>query len=283
MIIIKLKGGLGNQLFQYGFGRLISNKRNEQLKLDISSLGSAKDTKRSFVLDKFNIKAEIASKEEIQKYAPSAFARFTKQKILREFHIGWQPQLLTSQKKYFEGYWQSYLYLDPIKDKLLQEITLKNPFTDYYKQISSQIKNSLSVAIHIRRGDFTDNQKIKSIHQTITLEYFQKAFSLIESKLQNNTYFVFSDDIAWVKTNLKTNSPTTYVSPDNASDEVQELILMSQCQHQIIANSTFSWWAAYLNQNLNKIVIAPKKWNNKYQKHYQHLLPKDWLSLNNFK
>lgn len=283
MLIVKLKGGLGNQLFQYGFGRLISNKRNEQLKLDISSLGSAKDTKRSFVLDKFNIKAEIASKEEIQKYAPSAFARFTKQKILREFHIGWQPQLLTSQKKYFEGYWQSYLYLDPIKDKLLQEITLKNPFTDYYQQISSQIKNSLSVAIHIRRGDFTDNQKIKSIHQTITLEYFQKAFSLIESKLQNNTYFVFSDDIAWVKTNLKTNFPTTYVSPEKNSEATQELILMSQCQHQIIANSTFSWWAAYLNQNLNKIVIAPKKWNNKYQKHYQHLLPKDWLSLNNFK
>ncbi len=276
MLIVKLKGGLGNQLFQYGFGRFLANKRNEQLKLDISSMGSAKDTKRKYVLDKFNIKTGIASTEEIQKYAPSAFARFFKQKIFREFNIGWQPHLLTSQKNYFEGYWQSYLYLDPIKDKLLQEITLKNPFTDYYQQISSQIKNSNSVAIHIRRGDFADNQKIKSIHQTINIDYFKKALELINTKITNPIFFIFSDDIAWVKTNLKTNGQNIYVSPEKNSEATQELILMSQCQHQIISNSTFSWWAAYLNQNTNKIVIAPKKWNNKYQGHYQHLLPQEW-------
>ncbi len=276
MIIIKLKGGLGNQLFQYGFGRLISNKRNEQFKLDISSLGSAIDTKRDFTLDKFNINAEIASTEEIQKYAPSPFTKFLQQKILRQFYIGWQPQLITSQKKYFEGYWQSYLYLDPIKDKLLQEITLLNQFTDYYQNISEQIKNTTSVAIHIRRGDFAENKKIKSIHQTINLNYYHQALKIINSKVTNPIVFVFSDDIAWVKKNLSTKGQTIYVSPEKNSEATQELILMSQCQHQIISNSTFSWWAAYLNQNPNKIVIAPKKWNNRYQRHYAHLIPGEW-------
>jgi len=271
MVIVKLKGGLGNQLFQYGFGRLLANKRNEPLKLDISSLGNDKDTRRKLALDKFNIKAEIANADEIQKYAPSVFAKFIKQKIFREFHIGWQPQLLTSQDNYFEGYFQSYLYIDPIKKELIEEITLKSMINGYYQNISEQIKNTASVAIHIRRGDF-----IKSIHQTITLGYFQKALELIQSKLQNITYFVFSDDIAWAKANLKNLQPIIYVSPDQDSDEAQELILMRQCQHQIIANSTFSWWAAYLNQNPNKIVIAPKKWNNKYQRHYQNLIPGEW-------
>jgi len=279
MIIVKLKGGLGNQLFQYSFGRRLSLLRNDDLKLDTTHLGTKKDTKRAYTLDSFAICATMATKPEIQKYKPSLFTNFINMKLLREFYIGWHPELLKAKQNYFEGYFQSYKYTDPIKNVLLQEISLKNKFNDYYQNISEQIKNTTSVAIHIRRGDFADNQKIKSIHQTITLEYFQKALGLIESKLQNISYFIFSDDIAWVKKNLKTNQPTIYVSPDKNSDEAQELILMSSCQHQIIANSTFSWWAAYLNQNEQKIVIAPKKWNNKYQKHYQHLLPEEWITL----
>ncbi len=276
MIIIKLKGGLGNQLFQYGFGRLISNKRKEQFKLDISSLGSLKDTHRTFALDKFNIKAEIATHADLKKYQPLPITRLIKQKIFRQFNIGYIPSLLTSQQIYFEGYFQSYKYFDPIKNELVNEISLKDKFHEYYQNISNQLQNINSVAIHIRRGDFAENKKIKSIHQTINLNYYHQALELINSKVTNSIIFVFSDDIAWVKKNLSTKGQTIYVSPEKNSEATQELILMSQCQHQIISNSTFSWWAAYLNQNPNKIVIAPKKWNNRYQRHYAHLIPGEW-------
>lgn len=276
MLIIKLKGGLGNQLFQYGFGRLLAEQRNEQLKLDISALGKGKDTKRNFDLTKFNIQADLATLDDLEKYTPSPYIRFIKQKIFRQFNIGYVPSLLSSKKHYFEGYFQSYKYLDPIRDKLVTEITLKKPLDNYYQNISNQIIANQSVAIHIRRGDFANNQKIRSIHQTIDINYYQQALDLIKNKLSNPVYFVFSDDIAWAQKNLITNKPTIYVAAEKNSDPAQELILMSQCQHQIIANSTFSWWAAYINQNQNKIVISPKKWNNKYQKHYRDLLPKNW-------
>lgn len=279
MIIVKLKGGLGNQLFQYAFGTFLSSQKNESLKLDISSLGSKNDTKREYQLNKFNIKAGISSPEELKKFKPSAWSDFLHKKILRQFHIGWEPNILQSKSTYFEGYFQSYKYLDSIRNQLLSEITLKNPIANTYQEILNKIKNTNSVAIHIRRGDFTDNQKIKLIHQTINLDYYQKAITIIKQKIANPTWYIFSDDIEWAKANLQIDQLTIFVSPPEGSDQAQELILMSKCKHQIIANSTFSWWAAYLNQNPNKIVIAPKKWNNRYQKYYQHLLPNDWITL----
>jgi hypothetical protein len=271
MIIVKLKGGLGNQLFQYAFGTFLCKQRNESLKLDISSLGSSKDTKREFKLDKFNIKTNIASQKEINKYKPSDFSDFLHKKILRQFNIGWKSTLLQSKSTYFEGYWQSYKYFTAIRNQLLSEITLKNTITNIYQEFLEKIKNSNSIAIHIRHGDFIKNKS----HGICDINYYQNAIEIIKNKITNPTLFIFSDDIPWVKQNLKTDLPIFYIFQTDP-DEVQELMLMSQCQHQIIANSTFSWWGAWLNQNPNKIVIAPKKWNNRYQKYYKYLLPDEW-------
>ena len=135
-------------------------------------------------------------------------------------------------------------------------------------------KSANSVAIHIRRGDFVKNAS----HGICDINYYQNAIEIIKNKIPAPTLFVFSDDLPWVQQNLKTELPIVYVSQLEL-DETEELMLMSQCQHQIIANSTFSWWGAWLNQNPEKIIIAPKKWNNRYQKHYKYLVPEEWITL----
>lgn len=282
MLIVKIKGGLGNQLFQYAFGRLLSIKKNIPVKYDILSVNQ-KDIHRDFKLDKFNTKVVLASLEEINKNKYpfgliSKIRRWTKQKIFRNHNIGYSEKILDSKEKYFEGYWQSYKYLDPIKDKLLEEITLKNPIDQKFSDIINKINQTNSVSVHIRRGDYVNDPKTKAIHCTFGLEYYVKAFEIIKTKVQNPFLFVFSDDIEWVKENLKTDLPIFYVSDPNMPD-FENFIIATYCKHHIIANSSFSFWIAWLNQKLNKIVIAPKKWSNLYQKEYKGICPEDWIRI----
>ncbi|MFA6226873.1 MAG: alpha-1,2-fucosyltransferase [Candidatus Paceibacterota bacterium] len=285
MIITKIKGGLGNQLFQYAFGRYISINQKDILKLDTDSETSGKDTVREFTLNNFNINAEIATPSEILKVKYplgifSKFIRIFKSKILRIHNIGYIPNILNASEKYFDGFWQSYKYLEPIKNELLKEITLKQTIEAKYSALLTQIRNTNSVSIHIRRGDYVNDQRTKSAHFTFGLEYYEKAIQIIKEKIQDPIFFVFSDDIEWAKENIKTNSTTTFIiKPTIVEKDEEEIILMSLCKHNIIANSSFSWWGAWLNQNPGKIVIAPKKWNNRYQKEYKDLLPPDWIKI----
>lgn len=283
MITVKLKGGLGNQLFQYSFGRLLSHKNNQELKLDTTNLSGSKDTFRQYALDVFNINAHIANNYEIasNKYPLGFVSKITKifnQKILRKYNIGYNDHLLKSKSKYFEGYFQNHKYLEPIRDILLSDITLKESIEDKYKDLFQKILENNSVSIHIRRGDYVNDKKTKKAHYVFGLEYYQKAIQVIKERLQNPIFFIFSDDIDWVKQNLKINEETYYVSNDNIKD-YEELIIMSKCKHNIIANSSFSFWGAWLNQNKDKIVIAPHRWNNKFIKEYRDLLPEDWIKI----
>lgn len=285
MIIVKLKGGLGNQLFQYAFGRLIALKRGEDLKLDKDILGQRGDTYRSYGLDAFNIKAEIASQEEVLKlkypYGLISKAwRLFKAKFLRIFNIGYKKSLLKTKARYLEGFFQSYKYLEPIKNELKKEFSLKNDNLKIkYPAILEEIRSTESVAIHIRRGDYVSNIKVNKAHFVCDLNYYEKAFRLIKDKLKERNleakFFIFSDDIAWAKDNLKEES-CIFVSRPEFLD-YEELILMSKAKHNIIANSSFSFWSAWLNSNPEKIVIAPTLWNRKYQRAYKDLLPEDWL------
>jgi hypothetical protein len=277
MIIVKLKGGLGNQLFQYTFGKYFSIKNNVEFKIDNGINSNKQDTYRKYLLDNFNIKEEIATEEEVAsaKYPLGIISKIWrgfKSKILKIHNIGWNPKILKSKVKYFDGFWQSYKYLEPIRDTLLKEITLNEPVEN------NLIPNSNSVSIHIRRGDYVDDKKTKSAHLTFGMEYYNEAIKIIKEKIENPVFYVFSDDIEWVKENFKIDSPTVFVSKPEIKD-FEELMIMSKCKHNIIANSSFSFWGAWLNQNPNKIVIAPKKWNNIYQKEYKYLLPEEWIKI----
>ncbi|MEY2701667.1 MAG: hypothetical protein RLY43_300 [Bacteroidota bacterium] len=285
MIITKLKGGLGNQLFQYAFGRYLAEKNNDTLKLDIIGLQqNSKDTLRFYLLDKFNITAGIANRDEIQKIKNplgffSKIFRFLKTKIFRKFYIGFEEKLLKLKGNiYLDGYFQSELYFKEIESILKKEFTLKNSLSQIAQKIEEQIHNKgASVSIHIRRGDYITDSSAAKAHGTCDLNYYAQAISKISSSVTNPAFFIFSDDIEWVKENLKVEN-ATYVSNPNLT-EYEELILMSKCKHNIIANSTFSWWAAWLNLNINKIVITPKQWRKDMNSDTLQIIPTSWIQI----
>ena len=298
MTIIKLKGGLGNQLFQYAFGRLIASRRGEELKLDKDILGAKRDTYRTYSLDNFNIRATLAVPDEIKraKY-PYGFVskgwRLIKAKVFRIYHIGYETKMLKTRAPYLDGYFQSHRYLELLRAELLEEVSLKEDLSKKYGSLMAEMAATASVAVHIRRGDYISDAKTKRAHFICDLAYYEKALALMSKKINEfgknvsgksipapdkifaPVFYIFSDDIAWAKENLRGGFRLVFVSNPEMKD-YEEMMLMSKCRHNIIANSSFSFWGAWLNQNPDKIVIGPKKWNNKYPAAYCDLMPGEW-------
>lgn len=299
MIVTRISGGLGNQFFQYALGKNISLKNNDELKLDIGffDLGIEKD--RSFKLLNFNISANISNENDLKKIGiPDMVEQNLYSKIMRKVHVTLQNlktvenRTIVTEKNsmfdskilkienscYLSGIWQSEKYFKDIEDTIRKEFTLKNETTEYFKTWASKIENCESVCLHVRRGDYVKSQKTNAFHGTCSLEYYNEAINLILKKIKEPTFFVFSDDIDWVKDNLKIDYPKFFVS-DKRLPDYEELVLMSKCKHNIIANSTFSWWGAWLNNNKDKIVIAPKKWFNVESINTEDLIPEGWIRI----
>lgn len=285
MIITNLKGGLGNQMFQYALGRKLSLHNNDQIKLDIS--GYPRQNLRSYRLDAFNIVENIARAEEIKKFKypygilSMAWRRFSF-KILRRFHIGWEPRLLAKLEKkqnvYLDGFWQSYRYLEDVVDVIKKDFTLKEPLEKVCPELIHQIEATNSISLHIRRGDYVADTKTQKHHGSCSLDYYRQAVDLVAKKVVNPTFFIFSDGIDWVKNNLSISHPVIYVSNPELQD-YHELILMSLCHHNIIANSSFSWWGAWLNDHSDKIVISPSRWVNNNSVKIDDLIPPTWIKI----
>jgi len=284
MFISKLKGGLGNQIFQYALGRNLSLKNNTDLKLDISWFKNLKPTKvtaREYGLKYFNIKEDFATEEEIRK-----IKRFSKipfiSKMKKEKTRDFDSSILSFKKNvYLEGYWQSEKYFKDIREILLKDLILKNTPSDDFKKIKEKINNlENTVSIHIRHGDYSQNPKENKRHTALPIKYYENAINFIKTKIQNPVFFVFSDDIKWCKENFK-NLENVYFADKNIPD-YEELILMSKCKNNIIANSSFSWWGAWLNQNTNKIVIVPQKWfgNPDIKYNMDDKIPENWIKIN---
>ena len=255
-----LKGGLGNQLFQYAFGRFIS--KNKLLALDTSSY-SFDRRKRKYYLNKLNIKAT--------NFSNIYLSRFIK-KVSKEYkeknEFSFKSNLNNSSYSYFNGYWQHYKYPEINRSILLKELSPK---------ISKTIlmpKNS--VVIHIRRGDYVQDEETKKLYHQLPLIYYQKAIKNIEKKVTSPKYYIFSDDIVWVKNNFKIEQTHQIIE---GNDPITDLTLMSRCSHFITANSTFSWWGAWLSQEKDKIVITPKKWFKNKSSTPKGLIPKGWITL----
>lgn len=286
MIIVNLKGGLGNQMFQYAFGRKLSLKNKDLLKLDTAGLARANeigDIYRPFSLDAFAIEKNIATAEEVRrvKYPygiVSKLLRWIRFRLLKQNNVFWDPKKVHRTGDLFlDGYWQSPKYFEDVRETLLSDFKLEEPLRGYVKEIADTITQSTSVSIHVRRGDYAQNPRVLKEFGLCTSNYYQNAITLIRERYPEAVYFVFSDDIAWTKENLPLPQETVFVSDPSLSD-VQELTLMSLCKHIIIANSTFSWWAAWLNQNPGKTVIAPTPWfDNKPADPY--LIPDSWIQI----
>lgn len=293
MITVKLKGGLGNQLFQYAFGRAVSLKLETPLVLDVSGYENQSDidVPREFQLDCFNLQATISNKViETKIGLCKRVIDNIKNKIKDTAnpyngYIFEPNNLDVKDGAHLEGFWQSEKYFSDIETVLRYDLTLKEKlgekaklFTERIKQVSDN--GGVSVSLHVRRGDFLTNKYSNAYHGALDLTYYQKAISTIHSKLCSKpiVLFVFSDDILWVKENLKTEIPYVCVSRPEILD-CEELILMSKCNHNIIANSSFSWWGAWLNSKKDKIVIAPKRWIKDSRANTNDVTPLDWIKI----
>lgn len=283
MIILKLKSGLGNQMFMYAVARRIALDNSDILKFDLSWFGNYKnkDIPRELGIDKFNISLVKASEAEILPLLPGKIKVFW-EKLIGKFFLNYHHKfhkniLKTGGSRYLEGYFQSYKYFDSIRDMILEDFQLKDGFSKVGDEIRKLILASgESVGVHIRRGDFAGvNEGYNGLYG---VDYYKKAVNIIATKFNSPSFFIFSDDIEWAKNNLKFDFPMEFVSRPGLSD-AEEIILMSICRHQIIANSTFSWWSAWLNQNPNKTVIVPARWLKKQDINTEDLLPKEWTKI----
>lgn len=276
MIYVKLISGLGNQLFQYVLGRKVSILKKTSLKLDVSFFEN--QDLRSYKLNHYNINAAIATDDEIEniigiytkddiyskvyrraeKLLPKHYKRYFKE----DKWWLYEPDVLkTFPNVYLDGYWQHYKYFEHIDTEIFNELTLKDTTECAGYNIFEQVKqDNSSVSIHIRRGDYIDDPEANNLMGVLPLQYYNTAIERIKEKVNNSRFYVFSDDLNWAQDNFKINFPVTFVDIANGSKDYLELDLMSKCRHNIIANSTFGWWGAFLNQNPDKIIIAPSKW-----------------------
>lgn len=280
MIISQLAGGLGNQMFQYALGRSLALRNNDMLKLDVSNYTS-NNVSRTYKLDHFQIKAEIASPAEIKRLQPhplliSRLIRAFKFRILKIENVSFKPKLL--QRKgdiYLEGYWQSEKYFTDIAETIRQDFSLKAKMVGAAEDLDQEIgKTAHPVSLHVRRGDYVANP----LFNTCSPAYYQTALRLINDRVADPRFFIFSDDIAWVREHLKLPTSAYFVS-DPTIDDYEELALMSRCHHHIIANSSFSWWGAWLNPRPDKIVVAPKLWFSVSPKMYKDIVPTSWIKI----
>ena len=262
MIIVNIKGGLGNQFFQYAFARYLSLKTERKLKFDISYY--KKNDYRTFDLNKFNISFDgfISLKESLILRGAKRFPKFFKNIcILKDtseyFDSKIFEKILNKKICYLDGYWQSETYFNQINDLIKEELKLKQTYLKKLdNKIIQKILNTNSVSVHVRRGDHVTIPANKP-YIVCKEKYYQDALKIIQQKVVNPYYFIFSDDIAWVKNNLFKSFPCFYIDQTDVFEDFQ---LMSLCKHNVMANSTFSWWAARLNKNPQKIVVAPYAW-----------------------
>lgn len=274
MITVNLKGGLGNQMFQYACARALSIRNNDRLRL-VRTEKSA-DTGRVFGLTYFNIYGEIGHLEQVG-FWPKVHSLFG-QKILRRFYVGFEPHLMHLKGNvYLDGYFQSEKYFGKEADVIRRELTLKHPLSEKAAHLQNDIvAQEHAVSLHVRRGDYVNHPDFGGIADR---QYYSRAISEIQTLVENPKFYVFSDDIDWCRENLSLPEGAVYVSNSGLKDH-EEMVLMSTCKHHIIANSTFSWWAAWLNSNPTKIVIAPKYWSLKHDHDwYRDIIPDKWLRL----
>jgi hypothetical protein len=294
-----MMGGLGNQMFQYAAAKHLSIINSTTLKIDALHFGKLTSNKEHvFQLDCFRITAPQALKDEIRKYktkknrlgnildfvrrtwTPKAFHEeldlLYEEPDGSEFKHGF---LELGPDKYLIGYFNSYKYFHSIRNIIIEEYTPKKDVSVKAKEIIRQIENTNSVSVHIRRGDYVDDPNVhKSIKGIITDRYYKNAIDYMLASVDNPHFYIFSNEMSWVIDNFKVPASVTYVDINPPQRGFEDLWIMSKCKHNITAGgSTFSWWAAYLNQNTAKIVVRTEKISNDPEyNHPDDYFPPEW-------
>ncbi|MBD3201959.1 MAG: alpha-1,2-fucosyltransferase [Candidatus Lokiarchaeota archaeon] len=262
LIIVKLKGGLGNQMFQYAIGKHLSLKRKCPLRLDL--LYMKYDRRKKYELDKLNIEnKKTYFLEEVFYYFINFFHRIIPfYKFIKQKSRKFNSSILNSHTPilYLDGYWQSEKYFEAISEIIKKEFRITARLNEENKKMLNKIQNCNAVVIHLRRRDYICDAQINKKLGTCSMNYYKQAIKLIENKVEFPKYFIFSDDIEWVKENFELINNPIFVDINTYENGYDDLRLMKNCKHFILANSTFSWWAAWLSENKHKVIIAPRNW-----------------------
>lgn len=287
-IITRLIGGLGNQLFQYAAARALALRHGGSVKLDLSGFESY--GLRRYELGSYPIAASEASADELAAVAappPSGLVARIVARLsgpnpshYREPHFHFDPNLSRQALPlYIDGYWQSERYFADAREPLVRELTPRDPLEPDNARTADMIRGTQAVSLHVRRGDYVTNARTNAYHGVCSLDYYRAAVAHLAAAVPNPHFFVFSDDHAWTRENLTTGHPTTFVDANPADRGFRDLQLMSMCRHHIIANSSFSWWGAWLNPSPSKIVTAPARWFAATDKDTSDLIPEGWVRL----
>lgn len=288
MIVVRLCGGLGNQLFQYAAGRRLANARSAELMLDLSwyERTPPSDTPWAYELGNYPIKARLATPSE------ALWCRLHEGRLLRrlpllprrwrhyrEMSFQFDSSVLDlTDRTYLDGYWQSHRYFEDCSDLIRFELTPIARFGVEDQKIAALIAERSAVSVHVRRGDYITNRAAAVNHGLCSIGYYQAALARVQSQVGQPNFFVFSDDPIWARENLRFPGPATFVDHNGPAAAFQDLRLMSLCDHQITANSSFSWWGAWLNTRPEKIVVTPLQWFAD-QRDTGSLTPDNWIRL----
>lgn len=289
MIIVKLMGGMGNQAFQYAAGRRLAIKHKTILKLDLTFLLDRTPRKnftyRDYDLSIFNIQENFATDIDLRifnlKRKFNTSLKLNKNILFVEkTKFKFDPEILKCKKDtYLDGSWQSEKYFKDIEKVIRKDFTFKHDLDYESKKMAEKIKSINAICLNVRRGDYVSNPIASKTHGVCSLDYYHRGIEYIVDRISNPHFLIFSDDIGWCKNNFNIHYPFTIVTHKYAGKKFENYLkLMTLCKYYIIPNSTFGWWAAWLNTNPNKIVIAPKKWLN-IDIETVDLLPDNWIKI----
>ncbi len=286
MIVARLNGGLGNQMFQYAMGYRMAKERNAPFAIDASIV--LNHHLRSYALGDFRIAASPLSNKELvdlgalPRRLPKWLARPLGNPLIEvlERQCPFDPAILESGDHcLFVGYWQTEKYFAPFADDIRAQYQLKEPMTAPRRATAGLIGAGNAVSVHVRRSDYITNPANVAFHGACSAEWYSRAMKMMAERVASPEFFVFSDDPDWARANLPRDWPAHFIAPSEDRRDCEDMKLMSLCRHHIVANSSFSWWGAWLNPSTDKQVIAPARWFNQESMDSRDLTPDSWIRL----
>ena len=284
MIVVALNGGVGNQLFQYAAARALALRLGVPVGIDRRWYDGRRG--RHYALDRFAIRPAPVAPGVLPFRDGKILGRLLsslggRMRVHREAGLAFDPRLLELHDgTYLRGVFQSERYFADQEETIRRDLAFVDPPDAASRAVLAEIGESLAVSLHVRRGDYVSDPRIASVHGTVALDYYARAATLIAVRAGGEPrIFVFSDDPAWVAANLKLGFPSRIVAHNGVERATEDMRLMAACRHHILANSSFSWWGAWLNPSADKIVVAPEPWFRDATLDGSTIVPDRWIRL----
>ena len=289
MIIVKLLGGLGNQMFQYACARNVAIRFGTKVLFDLDALFDEESRNlhapRYYELGCFSLPQNFASEADLKMFVRQRkfFARLKRhllpRRVIQERSLQFDSSLAkrARPRTHLSGYWQSEKYFLGVQNQIHEDFKLVRPLSGKAREVADLIKTRATVSLHVRRGDYVDSTAVQAYHGVCGPDYYRNAMDRIASRVKEALFVVFSDDPDWCRRNFSKDGEILVVEPSFLAAE--DMFLMSLCNHHIIANSSFSWWGAWLNPDPGKIIIAPRPWISGSAENQPDIYPPGWIVL----